>query len=356
MNPKPSNVRVTVSNRTVLRVIVLIIVAYLAVKFVIRVDHILELIFLSIFLSIALNPAVSWIARNLKLKSRSLVTGIAYLIVVLITVGFFALTLPPLIHQTEVFISDLPKTINNLKNQNSEAGKFVHHYKLEKAVSNLSKEVSSHSSNLVAPVWATASKIGQILASILIVFVLTFMMIVEGPIWLERYWKLRVKKQDWHVDLASRMYKIITGYVNGQLLLALLDGLVTLISLIVVTHILHASVNDVALAGIITITGLIPMVGHIFGSVIVVIACLFVSWPLALIMGIILLVYMELASVTIQPYIQAKYNDLSPMLVLIAALLGIAAGGILGAFVAIPIAGCIKVAAKEYLQHKEILD
>jgi predicted PurR-regulated permease PerM len=102
MNPKPSNVRVTVSNRTVLRVIVLIIVAYLAVKFVIRVDHILELIFLSIFLSIALNPAVSWIARNLKLKSRSLVTGIAYLIVVLITVGFFALTLPPLIHQTEV--------------------------------------------------------------------------------------------------------------------------------------------------------------------------------------------------------------------------------------------------------------
>lgn len=356
MKPKTNTVRVTISNRTVLRVIALIVVAYVAVKFVIRVDHILELIFISIFLSIAMNPAVSWIARNLKLKSRGLVTGIAYLIVVLITVGFFALVLPPLIHQTEIFVDNIPKNINNLKNPNSEAGRFVQHYKLEKVINNLSQDVKNHSSNIVTPVWSTASKIGEILGSILIVFVLTFMMITEGPTWLERYWKLRVKKQDWHVDLASRMYRIITGYVNGQLLLTLIGGIVTLISLVIVTNILNVSVNDVALTGIIMITGLIPMVGHIFGSIIVVLACLFVSWPLALIMGIILFVYIELASVTIQPYIQAKYNDLSPLLVLIAALLGVSAGGILGAFVAIPIAGCLKIALKEYLSHKDYID
>jgi predicted PurR-regulated permease PerM len=72
-------------------------------------------------------------------------------------------------------------------------------------------------------------------------------------------------------------------------------------------------------------------------------------------MGIILLVYLELASVTIQPYVQSKYNELSPMLVLIAALIGISAGGILGAFVAIPIAGCLKVALKEYLSQRKLL-
>lgn len=356
MEHKTKKVSVTVSNRTVLRVIALIIIAYIAVKFVIKVDHILELIFISLFLSIAMNPAVTWLARNLKIKSRSIATSIAYLIVVVITVGFFILVIPPLVHQSEIFVSNLPKNINSLKQPNTAAGKLVQHYNLTKVINNISQDVTNHSNNLVGPVWSTASKVGGILASILIVFVLTFMMIVEGPVWLERYWKLNVKKHEWHGDVASRMYRIVTGYVNGQLLLALLSGLVTLITLIIVTNILHVSVNDVALAGIMMVASLIPMFGHIIGTIIVVIACLFVSWPLALIVGLILFVYLELASVSIQPYIQSKYNDLSPLLVLVAALVGISAAGILGAFVAIPIAGCLKIAIKEYMTHKDLID
>lgn len=356
MDNEHRSMRVTVSNRTILRIVLLILLTYIALKFVIKVDRILELVFLSLFLSIALNPAVTWIARNLKIKSRSIATTLAYLLVVVVISGFFALVLPPLVKQTKTFAGNLPGNISSLKQPNSAAGRFVKHYKLTNEINNLSIDVSNHTSNLAAPVWSTASKIGEFLASTLIVFVLTFMMIVEGPIWIERYSKLRFKKHDWHKDLASKMYRIITGYVNGQILLALIAGLVTLVSLVIVTNILNVSVNDVALAGIIIFTGLIPMIGHIIGSIVVVIACLFVSWPLALIMGIILLIYIELASVTIQPYIQSKYNELSPMLVLIAALLGISAGGILGAFVAIPLAGCAKVAFKQYLSHRKLID
>lgn len=356
MEPKHNVVRVTISNRTVLRILGIIVVAYIGVKLFFRVDHILELIFISFFLAIALNPAVSWFAKNLKLKSRAMATAIAYLIVVVVLVSFFALVLPPLVRQTENYVSNLPNDITSLKQPNTAAGKFVKHYKLTSAVDNLSQEISRHTSRFSFPVWSTASRIGGILASILIVFVLTFMMIVEGPVWLERYWKLRVKKQTWHTDLANRMYRIVTGYVNGQLLLALLGGVVTLVSLLIVSAVLNVSVNEFALAAIIILTGLIPMFGHIFGSIVVVLACLFVSWPLALIMAIILFVYVEIANVTIQPYVQAKYNDLSPMLVLIAALLGISAGGIIGAFVAIPLAGCAKIALKELLLHRNMID
>jgi predicted PurR-regulated permease PerM len=356
MDNEHRSVRVTVSNRTVVRVLALILVTYIAIKFIIKVDHILELIFLSLFLSVALNPAVSWLARNLKLKSRAFATSIAYLLVVVVLAGFFSLVVPPLVRQTETFVSTVPNKISSLKQPNSAAGKFIKHYKLSKEVDNLSQDISNHTADIAAPVWSTASKIGGIIASIIIVFVLTFMMIVEGPIWIERYWKLRVKKHDWHTELSSKMYRIITGYVNGQLVLALLAGFITLVSLVAVTNILHVSVNDVALAAIMILASLVPMIGHIIGGVIVVIACLFVSWPLALIMAIILLIYIEIASVTIQPYIQSKYNDLSPLLVLIAALLGIYAGGILGAFVAIPLAGCAKVVAKEYLLHKKIIN
>jgi predicted PurR-regulated permease PerM len=356
MKDDEKSIKVTVSNRTVIRIIALILLAYLSVRLIIKVDQVLHLIFISIFLAIALNPAVSWIARNLKIKSRGLATSIAYLFVVGIIVGIFALIIPPLVRQTENFINNVPSTFRTLRNPNSATGRFIIHYKLNKTRDNLSQDISNHTSNIVKPVWTTAGRIGGILASVLVVFVLTFMMIVEGPSWLDRYWKLRFKKHDWHVDLASRMYKMITGYVNGQLLLAVLAGLVTLVSLIIVNNLLHTSVNDLTLAGIMLVTGLIPMFGHIIGTVIVVIACLFVSWPLAIIMGLILFIYLEIASVTIQPYVQSKYNDISPLLVLIAALLGISAGGILGAIIAIPLAGCLKIAFKEYLLHRKIID
>ena len=356
MNNENKSIRVTISNRTVVRIIAIIVTAYLSIKLIIKVDHVLELIFVSLFLAVALNPAVSWFARNLKLKSRGAATGIAYLFVVGIIVGFFALVLPPLIKQTEKFITTVPETISTLKDPHSGAGKVIKHYKLNKTVDNISTNISNHTSNIASPVWSTASKIGSIVSSVILVLVLTFMMIVEGPSWIDKYWKLRFKKHDWHLEMTSKMYKIVTGYVNGQLLLALLTGIVTLLSLFIVTRILHVSVNEIALAGIMMILSLIPLFGHIIGTVVVIIACLFVSWPLALIIAIILIVYTQLASVSIQPYIQAKYNDITPMLVLIAALIGINIAGILGAFVAIPIAGCLKIAFKEYLLHRNMLD
>ena len=87
-------------------------------------------------------------------------------------------------------------------------------------------------------------------------------------------------------------------------------------------------------------------------ATLVVIACLFVSWPLALIVGIALLLYIQVENISIQPIIQTKYSELTPLLVFMAALIGIYAAGLLGAFVAIPLAGCLKVALKAYLANR----
>lgn len=351
----PVRVRVTVSNRTILRVLGIILVTYLFLKLVIRVDHILELIFVSFFLCLALNPAVSWIAKSLRVKSRIAATGIAYLVVVVVLVAFFALVLPPLIRQSITFAEKLPSDVTSLQKPNTESGRIIQHYNLKPVIRNLSQEIKAHTKNLQGPAISTATRVGNILLSTVIVFVLTFMMLVEGPSLLQKYWQLKFGRVEWHQELAERMYRIVSGYVNGQLLLALIGGAVSLVALLITSNLLHVSINSVALAGIIVFTGLIPMIGHIIGGVLVVVSCLFVSWPLALIMAIVLIVYMELESITLQPYIQAKYNELTPLLVFIAALIGVSAAGLLGAFIAIPVAGCLKVIVKEVLVHKKIV-
>jgi len=64
------------------------------------------------------------------------------------------------------------------------------------------------------------------------------------------------------------------------------------------------------------------------------------------------IVYQQIENATIQPYIQSKGNELTPMLVFIAAILGVGVGGILGAFVAIPVAGCLKILADDYVESR----
>jgi predicted PurR-regulated permease PerM len=69
-------------------------------------------------------------------------------------------------------------------------------------------------------------------------------------------------------------------------------------------------------------------------------------------MGIFFLVYQQIENISIQPYIQSKKNELSPLLVFIAALCGIGLGGLLGGFIAIPLAACMRIFLHDYLEQR----
>jgi len=350
-----NKVEVTVSNKTIIRVLGVVILSWLALRFISNVEHILQLIFIAFFLSLALNPVVSWISKQLGLKSRAAATGIAYIAVVVVLGAFVTAVVPPLARQTVDFVKQAPYTISSLKDDSTSAGRFVVRYKLQDNIDGLSQNIRDRTKNFKEPVISTATRVGSAMIAIITVFTLTFMMLVEGPLWLKKYWTLHPKaRRDHDQELAWRMYRMVTGYVNGQVVLSALGGVITLVALLIASTLLHVSVNAVALAGIIFVTGLIPMIGHIIGGVIVVLACVIVSVPLAIIIALFILLHQQIENVTLQPYIQAKYNELTPLAVFIAALLGIGFGGLLGAFVAIPAAGCAKILLEDYIATRHI--
>ena len=344
---------VTVSNRTVVRIILLILVTIIGIQFALSISNVLVLIVVSIFLALALNPAVSWIRRKLRLKSRVTATAIAYIIVITLIGALISYVVPPLVTQTIDFIEDVPETIETLQSGDSAAGRFVQRYDLSEQIEGLTSNIKDRTEDIQEPVIANAGRVGSALISILTVLVLTFMMLVEGPIWAERYWKLQPKKRrDHQKELADKMYRVVTGYVNGQLLLSLIAATFSFIVITIASTLLGVSINALALAGILVFTGLIPMIGSTIGGVIVTLACLFVSTPLALIVAVFYVLYQQIENVSLQPYIQAKYNELTPLLVFIAALLGIGFGGFLGALIAIPIAGCLKILFVDFLERR----
>ena len=160
--------------------------------------------------------------------------------------------------------------------------------------------------------------------------------------------RLNNKEKERRTKVIHGMYRMVTGYVNGQLLIASIAGIFAFVAMVIASSIFNVTINAVALAFIVTLIGLIPMIGNILASVVVIVVCLFVSLPLAITMGVYFLIYQQVENATLQPYIQSKYNELTPLIVFIAALVGIQIAGFLGALIAIPAAGCIRIYLKEY--------
>lgn len=346
---KPDSVDVTFSNRTIIRVVLVVALSIIGIQFLGRIAHPLTLIFVSVFLAVALNPAVSWISKKLKTKSRVLATGIAYLIVVTLICSFVWLVVPSTVKQGLDFINDVPTNLEEVRQNNTPLARFINRYNLTPAIESTARKVQENVDDVGKSAVNTVSRIGGLVISVITVFVLTFMMLVEGPNWLKKVWAMQDPK---HVPkrqrAVQRMYKVITGYVNGQLFLAIIAGLFAMVALSIASSLLGYSINVVVYASIVTLFGLIPMFGNTIAAIIVVLLCALTSVPLALIMLVFFIVYQQLENVTLQPYIQAKSNELTPLLVFVAAIVGIGFGGFLGALIAIPIMGCLKVFVTEF--------
>lgn len=351
---KKSDTTISISTETIVKAIAITVAAMLILHFVGNVAHQLTLIGVAAFLALALNPAVTWLTHKLPSRSRPLATGVAYLVVLAVLATFLALVVPPLVRQTSDFVHDLPATIEDVKTQDSAIGRSIRRYNLDDQLDKISHDITSRYGNDISgPIVSTASRVGGTLISIITVLVLTFMMLIEGPIWFDRFLALQpTGKRGHRKDMARRMYRVVTGYVNGQVLIAAIAATFALVSLLIASTIFDVSINAVAMAGIVFFFGLIPMFGNILGATIVVLFCLFASLPLAVVMAIYFLIYQQIENVTLQPYIQARSNQLTPLTVFVAALLGVGLGGLLGALAAIPIAGCIKILLEDYFDKR----
>lgn len=344
---------ISITTETIVKTIALAIAAMLVLNFIGAVTHQLKLIVISAFLAMALNPAVTWITTRLKSKSRVRATGFAYVVVLTVLIGFLTLVVPPLVSQTSDFVRDIPQTIEEFQNQDSAAANLVRRYNIDEQLQEFGNDLSNRSGDLAEPVLDTASRAVATVVSLVTILVLTFMMLIEGPLWFERFLSLQsASKRDHRRKIAQRMYKVVTGYVNGQVLIAAIASAFALVTLLIGNTIFDTSVNAVALAGITFIFGLIPLIGNIIGSAIVVLMCLFASSGLAVMMAVYYLIYQQIENATLQPYIQSRSNQLTPLTVFVAALLGAGYGGLLGALAAIPVAGCIRILLEEFLNKK----
>lgn len=347
-----SEVEITISNRTVVRVLLLVVITMLGLAALKQAQHALTLIFISFFLALAFNGPVSWVARHLPAKrrgSRSLATAISTLLVLVVMGAFLASIVPPIIRQSTNFVENTPQLVQDLRNDNTAIGGFVARYNLDTQVDQLSNDLAGRLKNVSGAAVSTISQVGSSLFATLTVLALTFMMLVEGPHWLG--WAKRFipkTKRSGADELAARMYRVVKGYVNGQVTLAAIAALLIL-PMLLILHIPY----PFALVFVVFICGLIPMIGHTIGAIIVTLVALTNSLGAALIILAYYILYQQIENYVVQPRIQANSTEMSPLLVFLAVVIGVSFSGLLGGLVAIPVMGCIRVGVLYWLEHRD---
>lgn len=166
----------------------------------------------------------------------------------------------------------------------------------------------------------------------IIVIILTIYFTASLPtIKRSAYQLFPASRRERYADLTDQITDSVGKYVMGQVILALVNGVLSAIFLSII-----GAQFPVLLASVAFFFSLIPLVGTVTGSVIIVAVCLFSGPATAIAAGIYYIVYMQVEAYVLSPRIMNRAVAVPGALVVIAALAGGTLLGILGALVAIP--------------------
>jgi predicted PurR-regulated permease PerM len=349
-------VRIEIDTKTFVRFWLVVIGFVLAGFAIFSARDALMIVGVSLFLALALNIPVSQISKRLPGKSRIGATAISYVAVITLLSAVIFLVVPPIVQQTAKFVQTLPEFVETTTTQWDGLKVFIDSYGLQpqvdQALESLQESTSSWASNVGQAVISGVGSVLTFIASAFLVIVLTFLMLIEGPRWMNRLWSMYrdQAKLEKHKSLASRVYNVVTGYITGQLTVSSIGAVTAGLSVFVLSFIFPEIPANLAMptAAITFLLSLIPMFGATIGGILITVLLMFNSIPAAIIYAVFFIVYQQIENNFISPHIQAKKIDLSALAVLVAITIGLYMFGIIGGVIAIPIAGTIRVFFDEY--------
>jgi predicted PurR-regulated permease PerM len=335
--------------RTVLAVLGIMISVGVVLYVLWVARHVLSWLLISLFLALALNPAVEWLQRR-GVRNRGLAAGITFLVALAVVGGLLALFIPTLIDQVDNFANKVPDYIHDLTNGRGRLGFLETRYHLVERVKHAVKSggVGKFAIGAGAAVTITKSVLTAVAATLTIVF-MTFFMLLEGPEWMSRIYGVLPEEQQprWR-RVGHDVYRTVGGYVTGNLLISLIAGVASGIVLWIV-----GVPYVVALGLVVALLDLIPLAGATIAAVLVVLVAIAASGATAaIVVAIFFVAYQQLENHLIQPLVYGRTVQLSPLAVLVSVLIGAQIAGVLGALAAIPIAGTLQVLLVDWRQNR----
>ncbi len=332
---------------TIFATIGCVIATYVAWLVFQRVSHILSLIAISVFISLVLNPAVDTLEYRFRLR-RSLAASLVFLAGLVLFGALLYLFVQPLVNQTRQLIDRFPEVVQSASNGEGAIGRFVQRYNIDDYVRENQPKFRDALQNSTGSIVSVVSTVASTIATLLTVLVLAFMNLLYGRN------MIRAPLMFFHPSTQQRIARVsadaaksVTGYMVGNLLISAIAGAVTFVTLT------WLGVDfAIVLSVWVAFADLIPLVGATLGAIPTVLVAALHSPTAGIISFVVYVVYQQIENHLIQPNVMARTVNLNPLVVLVSALLGVAIAGLLGALLAIPVAGAIQVIGRDLIAHR----
>jgi len=303
-------------------------------------SQVFVLILISLFLAAGLNPAVLFFERIGKGRvSRGSAVGIIVALVLAFIALFSWIAVPPIVDQANSLLHNAPQIVSDLKN-NSVINSLNNQYGI---VDALSKKVNSSikDGQLVIGAFGGVIGVGKAVISgaisALTILVLTLYFLASLPKVTSVAYRLVPASRRARVSkLSDAIIYRVGVFVGGQATVAVIAGIFTLI-MAAILHIPYAT----ALAVLVFICGLIPLIGHILGVAVVSTVALTKSPATALIAFITYVVYVQIENYVVMPRIVRRSLSIPGLVTIIAALIGTSLLGLVGGLLAVPLAAAV---------------
>jgi predicted PurR-regulated permease PerM len=323
------------------------LVAYWLLTNIQAISSTLILIVVSLFLAAGLNPAVNFFERRGLKRTWSVVVVI---VCVVIAVGLFLIAIVPVITEQVASITDkAPEWFDQLQNNRQVRDLDQEYDVIDKARDYVT------GGDFVGTLFGGAVGIGLAVLGALfntfIILVLTLYFLSSLQTTKSALYRLApASRRDRVSRLGDRIIDSVGGYVSGAFIVAMCAGLSSLIFLFAVGLGEYA----VALAFVVALLDVIPMIGATIGAVVVT-AIAFAEDPkIGIACVIFYVIYQQVENYVIYPRVMSKSVDVPGAVTVIAALVGAALLGVVGALLAIPTAAAILMLTREvFVRHQD---
>lgn len=337
--------------RTALIVTTILVVVGLA-RLLIQITDILLIALIAAILATGVAPLADAVerqrwGRQRRRMSRPWAIGVVFVVVILLLLVITTLLVTPVVIEAQQFLGNLPARLDELQRLllNLQA-RNPWLPDLAGLVQRLPQELS-RLSQYFGPVAGVAFRFLGGIASVITVLFLAFYMLVEGPTikagFLSLFPRLERRKMS---ELLDQIGAKFGGWLRGQLLLGAIIGLAAGIGVAVI------GLPFPVLLGIFAgITELIPMMGPTLGAIPAVFLSLFQpTWKIIAV--IIWYAFIQQAEANfVVPRVMRHAVGLSPLLTILALIIGAKLLGLAGALLAIPVAAALQVVVGEILRR-----
>lgn len=304
-------------------------------------------VIVALLLSTVLVPVVRW------LEHRGLPPALAALLALLGFVALVAGAVGLLVPQVAGQVGEVRDSVaEGLQTVRQFAGRSlgVSQAEVEQAIEQAPERLQDQASSIGTGVLSGAVLLVEFVTGVLLTLVLLFFFLKDRH-QLNAWFLARTptRRRDGLRAVSERVWRTVAGYVRGQAIIAVVDGVGIGLGLLLIGVPLV-----IPLAVLVFLGAFVPIVGaFVAGTVAVLVALVSNGLGDALLVLAVILGVQQLEGHVLQPVVLGHALPLHPVVVLLAIAAGTVLGGVVGAFLAVPVAGVISAIGNELRLRRE---